>query len=136
MQRSTASVARDLDHPRRYAPPPAPPPPPPQRPTDDLYDAYQKPLSERADAWAPTTNTRPPAPVHRGSAAQGLGDPLKDWTRDRTRARAAVESHVKWLESLRHELTAHCYGAAAANDGGRVPDFDLVNPRAALSEEV
>ena len=46
----------------------------------------------------------PPAPSHANRRAE-----LKEYARDRTQARAAVQSHVRWLETLRSELTNHCY---------------------------
>jgi chromosome segregation ATPase len=76
--------------------------PPPSRPTDDYYHQAQAQAPSHTN-WAPP----PPPPV---VPQPTLATPLRDWAVNREHAQGRMHSHVKWLDGLRNELTAHCYG--------------------------
>merc|ERR1719421_2091541 len=76
--------------------------PPPPRPTDDYYQQAQAQAPSHAN-WAPP----PPPPV---VPQPTMATPLRDWAVNREHAQGRMHSHVKWLDGLRNELTAHCYG--------------------------
>ena len=76
--------------------------PPPSRPTDEYYHQAQAQAPSHAN-WAPP----PPPPV---VPQPTMATPLRDWAVNREHAQGRMHSHVKWLDGLRNELTAHCYG--------------------------
>ena len=92
-----------------YRPPQAfyycmpPPPPPPPRPTDDYYQQAQAQAPSNIH-WAQPPPPPPPVPQ------PTMATPLRDWAVNREHAQGRMNSHVKWLDGLRNELTAHCYG--------------------------
>ena len=48
----------------------------------------------------------------------------------------AVQQHVKWLESLRSELTAHCYGASGQSNENPGPSPGKDAARRLRAQEV
>ena len=87
-----------------YVPYYAPPPPP--RPTDAYYQHAQQAAPSNSIPWAPPPPQPAPQPAHQPAMAT----PLRDWAATREKAQTNLTSHVKWLDGLRAELTAHCYG--------------------------
>lgn len=102
-----------------YVPYYAPPPPPP--PTDAYYQHAQQAAPSNSIPWAPP----PPQPAHQPAPQPAMATPLRDWAATREKAQTNLTSHVKWLDGLRAELTAHCYGPPAPEVIGVAADAAL-----------
>jgi len=104
-------------------------PPPPPRPTDAYYQYAQQAAPSNSIPWAPPppqpAPQPTPQPTPQPAPQPAMATPLRDWAATREKAQTNLTSHVKWLDGLRAELTAHCYGPPAPEVVGVAADAAL-----------
>lgn len=104
-------------HPMAYASTIHQPPHLPTRPIDETrqrMDEWERLHLDTVRTSLVNAKLNGEASKSRTAAAHALHEQLREWTQNRTRASEAVQHHLKWLEHLRSELTAHAYGNTVA----------------------